>query len=81
MGQVGYETQGVTKTLTSKLAIGKAIIILDLCMAPGGFSPSALNWNSTVPVFVINLDPSRRVHEISVNIFMAPPSGESHIPG
>lgn len=66
MCQIGEELHNNTSALLSLSALGRRPYVLDLCMAPGGFTASVLKRNRNVRVCGISLPPSQGGHKILI---------------
>jgi 23S rRNA U2552 (ribose-2'-O)-methylase RlmE/FtsJ len=64
MQQIGDELQESTKALSQPSNGADGIKILDLCMAPGGYTASALKYNPGATAFGITLPPAQGGHEV-----------------
>lgn len=64
MQGIGDELQASTNALTQKSECGEDIKILDLCMAPGGYTASALKYNPTAIACGVTLPPAQGGHEL-----------------
>ena len=64
MCQIGDELHNNTSALSPSSALGMPPNVLDLCMAPGGFTASVLKRNHKVKVCGVSLPPSQGGHEI-----------------
>lgn len=64
MKQIGDELQFKTPALSLSSDDSQDIKILDICMAPGGFTASALKYNPTATAFGISLPPKDGGHEV-----------------
>jgi hypothetical protein len=60
MQQIGDELQETTNALNQLADCDEDVKILDLCMAPGGYTASALKYNPGATAFGITLPPSPR---------------------
>lgn len=67
MQSIGDELEASTGALTSVLR-GDNVQVLDLCMAPGGFTASALKYYPQAEAFGISLPRSMGGHELLVKI-------------
>ena len=64
MRTIGDELQASTNAVTVKTEGDEAIKILDLCMAPGGYTASALKYNPTATASGITLPHSKGGHTV-----------------
>ncbi|KAE8444544.1 hypothetical protein EG329_014468 [Mollisiaceae sp. DMI_Dod_QoI] len=64
MQQIGDELQEKTKALTLTNTSSDGIRILDLCMAPGGYTASALKYNPNATAVGITLPPDQGGHQV-----------------
>jgi 23S rRNA U2552 (ribose-2'-O)-methylase RlmE/FtsJ len=64
MQQIGDELQESTHALSLTSNYAEEVKILDICMAPGGYTSSALKYNCRATVFGITLPPAQGGHEI-----------------
>lgn len=64
MRQIGDELQADTHALSLNSPNAANIKILDLCMAPGGYTASALKYNPSATAFGITLPPEEGGHEL-----------------
>jgi 23S rRNA U2552 (ribose-2'-O)-methylase RlmE/FtsJ len=64
MCQIGEELHAVTSALQSASAFDRRPNVLDLCMAPGGFTASVLKVNHDARVCGISLPVSQGGHEV-----------------
>ena len=74
MKQIGDEMQASTGALTPRPDETTFVKILDLCMAPGGYTASALKHNSSVAAVGITLPPEHGGH----NVLLESPQVEIH---
>lgn len=63
MQGIGDELQASTNALTA-ISGGGEVNILDLCMAPGGYTASALKYNPTATACGVTLPPAKGGHEL-----------------
>ena len=61
MREIGDEIQSTTRALRHNT---KTLKVLDLCMAPGGYTASALKYNSAAAAYGITLPPDEGGHEL-----------------
>ena len=73
MQEIGDEMEQSTHAFTQSCGFAEGIAILDLCMAPGGYTASALKYNPGAAAFGITLPPSKGGHGILL------PSSQSSI--
>jgi 23S rRNA U2552 (ribose-2'-O)-methylase RlmE/FtsJ len=73
MCELGDELQKTCSVLPSSFALGGPPSILDLCMAPGGFTASVLNRNRSANVRGISLPLSQGGHKIFLPNWQADP--------
>jgi 23S rRNA U2552 (ribose-2'-O)-methylase RlmE/FtsJ len=64
MKQIGDELQSSTHALSLTSRDAENIKILDICMAPGGYTASALKYNPSAMAFGISLPPEDGGHEV-----------------
>ncbi|KAH7349226.1 hypothetical protein BKA66DRAFT_431577 [Pyrenochaeta sp. MPI-SDFR-AT-0127] len=64
MFQIGDELHNTTSALRPASALDRHLSVLDLCMAPGGFTASILKVNCNARVYGISLPVSQGGHEI-----------------
>ena len=64
MQEIGDEMQGCTRALCPPSNSAGNITILDLCMAPGGYTASALKYNPGATAFGITLPPEKGGHKV-----------------
>ena len=64
MQRIGDELQQSTSALTPRTSGLERLRVLDLCMAPGGYSASALRYNPEAALHGISLPPSQGGHEL-----------------
>jgi 23S rRNA U2552 (ribose-2'-O)-methylase RlmE/FtsJ len=64
MQQIGDELEGQTHALSQASEGTQEVRILDLCMAPGGYSASALKYNPGAKAFGITLPPTQGGHKV-----------------
>src|SRR5450432_2126904 len=69
MQGIGDELQARTNALTQTPEYGEDIKILDLCMAPGGYTASALKYNPTAIACGVTLPPEKGGHELLLQSF------------
>lgn len=63
MVKIGDELQASTGTLRQTSSSAKAVKILDLCMAPGRYTASALKYNPAATAYGVTLPPSQGGHK------------------
>jgi 23S rRNA U2552 (ribose-2'-O)-methylase RlmE/FtsJ len=73
MCQIGDELQDSSSALSSSSALGGPPSVLDLCMAPGGFTASVLKRNRSANVCGISLPLSQGGHKILLPNWQARP--------
>jgi len=66
MQRIGDELHRVTSALSVRLIQGSGPAILDLCMAPGGFSMAALRHNPNATLHGISLPQSQGGHPLLI---------------
>jgi 23S rRNA U2552 (ribose-2'-O)-methylase RlmE/FtsJ len=64
MREIGDELQLSTHAISQALDPGENVKILDLCMAPGGYTASALKYNPGGTAFGITLPPEQGGNEV-----------------
>jgi len=64
MQQIGNELEKQTHALSRVSGGTRDVKILDLCMAPGGYSASALKYNPSATAFGITLPPDQGGHKV-----------------
>ncbi|PQE29865.1 hypothetical protein CJF32_00000537 [Rutstroemia sp. NJR-2017a WRK4] len=64
MQEIGDEMQEATGALSQNNRTSEDFNILDLCMAPGGYTASALKYNSTAKSVGITLPPDQGGHQV-----------------
>lgn len=64
MRSIGDELQAKTNAIVQSSESGEEIKILDLCMAPGGYTDCALKYNPTATACGITLPPAKGGHEL-----------------
>lgn len=64
MCQIGLELHNRTSAFTPKSAANKAMQVLDICMAPGGFSSAVLKVHCNAQISAITLPKSLNGHDI-----------------
>ena len=64
MQRIGDELQQATSALTPQLNPRERLRVLDLCMAPGGYSASALKYNRKAVLHGISLRESQGGHKL-----------------
>jgi hypothetical protein len=64
MQEIGNEMQEATGALSQKSRTSEDFEILDLCMAPGGYTASALQHNPTAKAVGITLPPDQGGHQV-----------------
>lgn len=64
MQQIGDEMQDSTHALSQASSCAEGVSILDLCMAPGGYTASALKYNPGATAFGITLPPTQGGHKV-----------------
>ncbi|CZR68301.1 uncharacterized protein PAC_18200 [Phialocephala subalpina] len=67
MQEIGDEMQEATNALSLSNGSRNELQILDLCMAPGGYTASALKYNPTAKAFGITLHPEQGGHQVLFN--------------
>ncbi|KAJ4290017.1 hypothetical protein N0V88_006818 [Collariella sp. IMI 366227] len=66
MHNIGIELNKATAALTIQNSGNPRPAILDLCMAPGGFSSAALSYNRSALLRAISLPPAQGGHKITL---------------
>lgn len=66
MFQIGEELNKKTSALLLPSALDRSPSVLDLCMAPGGFTAFVLKRNRSARVYGISLPPSQGGHKIRI---------------
>jgi hypothetical protein len=81
MRAIGLELDDATSALTLPTGRNSRPAILDLCMAPGGFSSAALDRNPSARLRGISLPPSQGGHEMRLNRpwFATNPSAQIYV--
>ncbi|KAL5354158.1 hypothetical protein ACLOAV_000243 [Pseudogymnoascus australis] len=64
MQEIGDEMHERTRCLSPQPNSGGNMNILDICMAPGGYTASALKYNPRATAFGISLPPEQGGHEV-----------------
>jgi 23S rRNA U2552 (ribose-2'-O)-methylase RlmE/FtsJ len=67
MQEIGDEMQAATGALCPNNRSEDGFGIIDLCMAPGGYTASALKYNPTAKAIGISLPPGQGGHEVLLN--------------
>jgi len=76
MRQIGDELQRATRALTPPTENNNLVQVLDICMAPGGYTASALKYNPGAKTYGISLPVNAGGHEVLLRDL---PSGKSTI--
>jgi len=69
MQEIGDEMQAATGVFCQNNRSEDGVGILDLCMAPGGYTASALKYNPTAKAIGITLPPDKGGHEVFLNSY------------
>jgi 23S rRNA U2552 (ribose-2'-O)-methylase RlmE/FtsJ len=64
MQEIGNEMQRATGALSQNSRTSEDFAILDLCMAPGGYTASALKYNPTAKAVGVTLPPDQGGHQV-----------------
>ena len=64
MQEIGDELQAATNALAQTSAYGEDAKILDICMAPGGYTASALKYNPAARSYGVTLPPTEGGHDL-----------------
>lgn len=67
MCQIGAELHDKTSAFTPRSATNRAVQVLDICMAPGGFSSAVLKVHQNAHISAITLPKSLSGHDIQLN--------------
>lgn len=67
MREIGDEMQAATGAFHQNSGSEDGAAIIDLCMAPGGYTTSALKYNPTAKATDITLPPDNGGHEVLLN--------------
>ncbi|RDW71978.1 hypothetical protein BP5796_08012 [Coleophoma crateriformis] len=68
MMDIGEELQAFANIYLPQVVLVRPLIVLDLCMAPGGYSAIAMRYNALAEVYGITLPPQQGGHPVNTDV-------------